>query len=278
MLPNFIFIGPAKSGSTWLYEALRLHPDVYVPEAKDIYFFDKNFEKGMEWYEGFFKHGAGKKAVGEVCHDYLFSADACERIKRHIPEVKLITCLRSPVERSFSGYLFAVRQGHAGRGVSLEDTVKKYPGILKNSCYTEALGRYITAFGRSRILILRFEDLEKDPLAFIARVYGFIGVDPGFRPVGILNRKILPASRPRVRVLARLAKKTALWLRAMGFANLVGTVKRSPAVQGVLYTPIEGEGRPRMAAKEKAFLRDYFKDEISSLERLLGEDLSAWRA
>lgn len=38
MKPNFIFIGPDKSGSSWLYNIFKAHPEIFVPEIKDIYF------------------------------------------------------------------------------------------------------------------------------------------------------------------------------------------------------------------------------------------------
>ena len=46
MRPDFLYIGPDKSGSTWLYEVLRRHPEVFVPSVKDLYFFDP--DNGME--------------------------------------------------------------------------------------------------------------------------------------------------------------------------------------------------------------------------------------
>ena len=44
---DFIFLGPSKTASTWIYEAIRSHPDLFVPVTKDIYFFDKYFDKGI---------------------------------------------------------------------------------------------------------------------------------------------------------------------------------------------------------------------------------------
>jgi hypothetical protein len=40
MLPNFIIIGAQKSGTTWLYKNLELHPEIWLPPEKELHFFD----------------------------------------------------------------------------------------------------------------------------------------------------------------------------------------------------------------------------------------------
>ena len=83
MKPNFLFIGPDKTGSSWLYQILRGHPECHVPELKDIYFFDRFYARGLDWYLSLFDSAApGARAVGELSHDYLFSPAAAERIAK----------------------------------------------------------------------------------------------------------------------------------------------------------------------------------------------------
>ena len=68
--PTFLYIGAARAGSSWMYEILREHPDVFVPLAKDIYFFDKHYDRGLQWYRSFFASAGGRRAIGELSHDY----------------------------------------------------------------------------------------------------------------------------------------------------------------------------------------------------------------
>ena len=35
-LPNFLHLGPSKSGSTWLHEALISHPEIYFTHARAL--------------------------------------------------------------------------------------------------------------------------------------------------------------------------------------------------------------------------------------------------
>lgn len=252
-----------------------MHPEVFIPRAKDIYFFDRYYHKGLKWYESFFEEGRGKKAVGEISHDYLFSAEACDRIREAIPEAKLITCLRNPFERSFSHYLFCVRQGLT-RSDFITSSTSEYPSIIDNSKYSKPLERYISTFGRDNLLILRFDDLRRDPAGFIRRIYGFIGVDPDFSPDEVMSKKVLPAGKPRVRTVAYLAKQCAVLMRHMGFANLLGSLKSSPMVQKTLYVPYGDGEKPRPTLRETAFMREHYEEEVKSLERVLGEDFRDW--
>jgi hypothetical protein len=41
MLPDFICIGSQKAGTSWLFEALRQHPDVWLAPYKEVHFFDR---------------------------------------------------------------------------------------------------------------------------------------------------------------------------------------------------------------------------------------------
>src|SRR6478672_8871336 len=38
-IPDFFIVGHAKSGTTALYEMLRRHPEIYMPELKEPWFF-----------------------------------------------------------------------------------------------------------------------------------------------------------------------------------------------------------------------------------------------
>ncbi|MBL0373213.1 sulfotransferase [Rhizobium sp. KVB221] len=41
-LPNFICIGAQKAGTSWLYQMLIQHPDLWLPPLKELHFFDRN--------------------------------------------------------------------------------------------------------------------------------------------------------------------------------------------------------------------------------------------
>jgi hypothetical protein len=96
-LPNFIYIGPDKAGSSWLHEVLFQHPEVFLTEAKDLYFFDRYFDRGLSWYRNQFRRATPEhRVVGEVCQDYLFEPEAAKRIRDCLGEINLMVTLREP--------------------------------------------------------------------------------------------------------------------------------------------------------------------------------------
>jgi hypothetical protein len=40
--PHFLGIGVQKAATSWLWEALRLHPDIWMPPRKELHYFDRS--------------------------------------------------------------------------------------------------------------------------------------------------------------------------------------------------------------------------------------------
>lgn len=273
MRPNFIFIGPDKSGSSWLHTILRQHPECFVPPSKDIYFFDRYYHRGFGWYLHHFRQAnAGHKAIGELSHDYLFSPEAARRIRQDLPGVRLLTSLRQPIDRSFSQYLFMVRNGVTK--APFEQAIDEFPSLLGNSFYGRHLKAYFEIFDHSRIKVLFFESLQRDPRGFGREVFDFLGL----RMIESLpfETKVLAASRPRSETLAHLTHVAAVQARHLGLGRLVGRLKQGP-LRAVLYRPYEAKERPSISAKTWAKLGAVFEPDIVHLEGLLGHSLDAWR-
>ena len=120
-LPDFIAVGPPRTGTTWLDEVLRGH--VSLPEnIKETHFFTANFPNGLGWYEDHFRSSAAGRPIGEVCASYFTSAEARGRIADSIPRCAIICTLRDPVARLYSQYCFMRTVGRLGV-VSLEEVV-----------------------------------------------------------------------------------------------------------------------------------------------------------
>jgi hypothetical protein len=111
-LPDFIIGGAPRSGTTWLYRVLDLHPQIYLakplqPEPKFFLVADL-YRRGIQYYqETWFAEAPPEKMAGEKSTNYLESATTAMRIQEHLPWVKLIFILREPVERAFSNYLWS---------------------------------------------------------------------------------------------------------------------------------------------------------------------------
>ena len=66
LLPDVIGIGPARTGTTWLYD--KLSDRVDLPRGlKESKFFDRYHTRGIEWYASLFQHCKGDRPIAEIC-------------------------------------------------------------------------------------------------------------------------------------------------------------------------------------------------------------------
>ena len=274
-------MGPGRAGSTWFTEVLREHPDVFVPPNKGTFFFSQHYHKGLDWYEGFFARTA-RAAVGEVCEDYLATAEALARIKEYDPGMRLICCLRNPYERAISSWRFFARNGHDQPTLAAQ--AGRNPAVFEHGLYATQLQVARSLFDDKQILIFLFEELASDPRSITRRLYRFIGVDPEFVPPS-LHRRVNGNSQPRSRLLARLVHDVHIrsWGASRIASNTIGQLKRVRPLRRLVQTTLYAEGEHSHGWRD--FISEFppdvidrYEREISGLESILQRDLSRWHA
>jgi hypothetical protein len=266
--PDFLYVGPPKSGSSWLAKILAEHPAVFVPPAKDIKYFDSQFHRPFSWYQGFFRGRGDALAAGEVCHNYFEHPHAAERIRARLPDVKLIFILRDPLERARSHWLLERAFGTDG-GADFAAFCRR-PDIRAINDYAANMSRYYERFPASQILVFFFGELRRDPAGLARALFEFLDVDPGFVPPS-LYRRVLPARAARSPLLSAAAWHTAQWLRDRGGANLVGWLKQRDFLHPLLFRPL-GKSPAIPLADQEAFFEDH-RRMYPALTRLLGREL-----
>jgi len=268
--PNFIYIGANKAGSTWLYDVLARHPDVYMAPGKGLYFFSKHHERGLDWYRAHFENAGDEKIVGEISHSYMYSNDVWQRIAEMDPAIRLMVGLREPADRAFADYLDGVKNGliHGDFETELEGE----PPFLQRSHYTRYLTPYVEQFGRDSIHVGIFDELSANPNAYAKKIFAFLGIQE-LDLSHAQQQTMMPAGAPRSRLVAALAKKGSHTARALGLRGLRGRVKRSRTVRNALYRPFEADEKPRMLPETRERLRERFDEEIEQLDELLGTSL-----
>ncbi|WP_165865568.1 sulfotransferase domain-containing protein [Vallicoccus soli] len=266
--PNFLYLGPDKAGSSWLHDVLIRHPQVFMPEAKDLYFFDRYYDRGLGWYLGQFRAaGPQHRVVGEVCQDYLAAPEAPGRIHASLgDDVRFMATLRDPAERAWSSYLYMLKHGEEP-GTFLE-ALEGRPELLEHGRYGTQLQRYAERFGLERVHVAVFDDLGADPQAFVDPLLAWLGLDRMVLGEDLLAVR-LPAGRARSLPVARAARWAAARVRELDGANLVGRVKRSPLVQRALYAPL-ADGKPVMSDEERAAVHDALAGEVALVDELTG--------
>jgi hypothetical protein len=272
-LPNFIVIGPGKTGTTWLYQCLAAHPEIRLARhTKETLFFNDYYDRGGNWYGSFFEGLGEARAIGEVSNTYFFNADVPARIAAHLPNVKLIAFLRDPVDRVMSLYLFRLRNGLVTG--TLDEALAADSSIIAQNFFDEHLARWLALFPREQLFIALFEDLKRDPFELLRRIYAFLGVDPDFVPPAA-GERVLEASAPRSPGLFHFLKRFALWLRRHDFHRALTWAKTSPLIMRVLTRPL-GTDKPNMPDETRARLREIYRPHITKTAALIGRDLKDW--
>jgi len=217
MLPNCILNGVAKSGTTALYRYLHEHPDVFMSSTKELNYFaysesigehEKNNAfpaKTLEDYKRFFETAGSAAIRGEASPLYFSSEVAAANIKQSIPDVKLITNLRNPVDRAYSAYLMRYRKGRASDDIYAEMVPEKHH--VKNGFYFDNLKRYYSLFSSDQIKVVLFDELHSDTAEVVNNIYNWLGVEEtsnidfskrynsGYVPKNLLKHNLFRAKR-----------------------------------------------------------------------------------
>lgn len=181
-LPNFLVIGPPRTGTTWLFRNINRHPQIYVPSVKQIHFFDQHFDNGLAWYGSMF-NGAPNSAtaIGDITPNYFAYPQAPERIyKTFGNNVRLFVIYRHPVERALSEYRMKRRSGGTDQGFL--ESLNADELLRENSLYAENYRRFQQYFSHDNLHVLSYEQLSQDPSAFLRSFFNTLSVDPDYSP------------------------------------------------------------------------------------------------
>ena len=104
--PDFIVVGAQRAGTTWLHNCLSEHPQVSLPEEKELHFFDNESHDWIHppyWqYHRCCRHSHPGQLWGDATPITMWWDPAPARIWRYNPSIRLVVCLRNPISRAYS--------------------------------------------------------------------------------------------------------------------------------------------------------------------------------
>lgn len=218
--PNLFIVGAAKAGTTSLWDVLRKHPQIYMPN--DMLFKEPNFfvslpgttTYNLDYYLSLFKDANGsEKYVGEASTSYLADDNSAKLIHNFNPKSKIIIILRNPTNRAYSLYNWMVAEGYEfassfERALQLEEhrRFKKIPNFFepeyywdymyfRSGLYYEQVKKYLDLFGKENVLILKFEELMnnfnyKNICDFLEICYYEVRIERKNKAVSAINPKL----------------------------------------------------------------------------------------
>ena len=215
LVPNLVIAGAPRCGTTSVYSYLKAHPEVCGSEPKEtLFLMDEGYplsrpgndvhSSGVDGYGVFFPDYDESRHTGlmEATPDYLYQQTARDFFAER-SSTKIVFILRRPQDRVRSVYSFAVnRTGVLPSDLSFERYIEQVlDGTLAidNEIISDSIGqsRYIDhidewfeSVDRDRVLLLRFEDLERDPAGTMKTLASFCEIDPDFYdryPFSVIN-------------------------------------------------------------------------------------------
>ena len=279
--PTFIGIGPQKAGTTWLDAVLRRHGDICLPpDRKEVFFFDKYYNRGREWYESLFTGCDNCNAIGEITPTYFAKPHVMQRIAEDYPDIQLIIILRHPVDRLISHYGMFVENGSQAQDVM--QGVEMHEALYRNSNYLAYLPELFKFFDRSQVHIMIYEELFADDQARRQHLYAlgrFLDVDPdNLANCDVADKIRETRGPPKSRWLYMTASRLRKWLMRHDMERVIDFAKRLGLRREHLLQARSGARHKTVSARERDMLEKKLEPDIQLVERYLGRSIPVWEA
>jgi hypothetical protein len=307
-MPEFFIVGHHKCGTSALYEMLRRHPQIYMPEVKETWYFASELRspgqrrrlaerpETLEEYLALFAAAGPDQRIGENSPAYLLSSTAARRIGEAQPDARIIAILREPASFLQSFHLQCLRnhvetEKSFDKAISLEADRREGRSIPRHSArphellysnhvrYVEQLQSYHAVFGPERVLVLIYDDFRADNEGTVRRVLDFLGVDDS-APIDVLEAN--PSYRVRSPQLHELVRSVYLGRGPLsrtvkaGMTSLTSRELRRKLLRLTLRNVVYGQPQSEDGSVMRE-LRRRFKGEVVAISEYLDRDLvSLW--
>ncbi|MEM9250987.1 MAG: sulfotransferase domain-containing protein [Planctomycetota bacterium] len=277
-LPDFVCVGGQRCATSWLYEAIRGHPSLFLPR-KEVHFFNRDYADGLPAYAALFADASADQRCGEITPDYLTHPDAAARLADDLPpHARFLVLVRDPIDRAFSHYQLTRCHGGRTREMTFLEACDRRPHVVDGSRYGHHLGRLIDAVGAERVRCWSDRDVAERPAAMLAEVFAWLGVDAGYTPPDLAARHNVSTGSG--------------WQARLNLPAVLTTINRSPLgpvyrgfrrstlgqqLRRTINGPTNPAKRPAPTPDERRALWPTFADDVALLERLTGLDLDHWR-
>ena len=295
VMPNFLIIGAAKSGTTSLYHYLKQSPQIYMSPIKEPYFFAvegealrfrgpedglrRNAITTIDSYRVLFNEVSNELAIGEASTLYLYEPKAPRRIHHYVPRVKLIAILRNPVDRAYSNFLYMSRrqleplpdfvQALREEEARIRNDWSPSWHYMRRGFYCAQLKRYFSLFEPSQIRVWLYEDLCDDSMDLVQSTCRFLGVDDSFVPDVSTVHNV--SGLPKSALIHRLIRKSKP-IKPLVKPLLPAIVREliSKKLRGLYVV------KPPLPQQVRRQLMKAYREDILALQDLIQRDLSGW--
>lgn len=295
-IPDFFIVGAPKCGTTALQEYLCRHPDIFLPEEKELYFFGNDLtfltkRRTVHQYLNLYDNAASLKK-GDATATNLVSEEAAEEIYAFNPEAKIIIMLRNPVdmieslhseavynlnepERNFKKALALEPGRKAGKNLPAKLTCPVQSLLYRHiATFSPQVQRYFNVFEKKQVLVILYDELKADSEAVYKKALNHLGLT--FFPLPAY-KKINPNKINRSESLKNLLKFMPGGLKTTSRIIIPYKPLRKKLYHELIKLNTRFVKRQSMPVKLRQELMEFFRDDIAKLEKLIEKDLSNWK-
>lgn len=269
---SFIGIG-AGAAPALLYSYLKTHPEVCVlPDPTNFFSDTKVFAQGIDWYEKQFGVCAPGLVAGELASSYLQNIQSASLIARLLPTARLLAVIENPLVAVRVAYVEARRAQTISSKISVAQFLKQNPEVLLNAKYGRQLTPYFGYYAPIDFLVVTAEDVRTDSLAVVKNAFIHLGVNESFVPTALVH--LIPEDETEVKRKPGLLKRTIKLVVhgvSAGCRFIAHKIKR-PVMP--TETTFAVAGRVPLSPELEEFLKQYYREDVAVLSRLLHRDLT----
>jgi len=274
--PNFLGIGAPRSGTTWIAEILRSHPNIFIANGKETLFFisEKKYARGLNYYSEQYYGAKDEKAIGEISPLYLGAGERCaRRIKQFNPNMKFVVLIRNPVDRAWSYYNWLIRYN---KNDDFYDVFKNDKNIISDGLFYKNIKIYLNFFSKNNFLILNYDGIKNDPKKIQIQLFNFLNVDENYNSP-FSNKIIGETLKPRFQSLENLRHKTHHFLKKRKKLSKIIPIAKKIGFSG-FYGLINNDKRKiKQIQKHQAdFAYNFFEDDLLKLREIVDFNIDHW--
>jgi len=219
--PDFLIVGAAKSGTTFLAHYLDQHPDIEIVSNRLEHFGEYSNvmmpDLSKDKYLNLFRNIPQNTVAGEKSASYLYSDQAANQIKQMNPDMKILILLRNPIHRAYSDYWHRRRNGM--ESLSFKEALDAEKQRIQQGSpfeqhyahyglYADRVKMYFLLFGRQQCQVFLFENFIGDPEKICRQCFTFLDVTEPQKTIdfSIQNKGGMPSQHFISRILFRLSR------------------------------------------------------------------------
>lgn len=283
MKVNMLIIGAGRSGTTSLYEYLKMHQDICFSNIKEVPFFSipDIYSRGTSYYHSFFKPD-NQKVIASSDTYLLIDKEAPKRILNYNPNMKIIVMLREPVERAYSSYIYAINNGHEKKGITFtesfqneEKNISDADIITKNNLghfytglYYKHIQYWMQFFPKENFFLIKTNDLRNNHQNVLNKVSSFLNIENfNITPEIKANKAAGVKFMFLHKLLIDRNTKLRKILRRVSPSFVKERIFNSGIIERIKHLNNKNADYKPISTEEKNYVKSYFEDDLKLLKK-----------